>query len=245
MQVSDSALIPEGFGDDAVATLPTNAVTAFAALFGAGNFGLPVPGSAPGDDGKGFDYAAVTLVVIGAGSNVGKLVLQFAKMVGLGRVIAIASLSGEKELKALGATHVVDRYSDDIARDVYAITNGPDEVTRVMDCVNWTYELAAGLISSTRPGTIVTLHQPPTAVAELERLGKTDVKAGIAMGIREYFTDLAGVFWGNIGEWVAQGKILPGKYRVIEGLDVEKINEALDSYRDGKPVLQAVVHPSG
>ncbi len=37
---------------------------------------------------------------------------------------------------------------------------------------------------------------------------------------------------------------MPGKFRVIEGLDAEKINDALDSYRDGKPVLQAVIRPN-
>jgi NADPH2:quinone reductase len=236
--VSDSALVPAGFSDDQVCTLPTNAVTAFTALFNKANFAFPYPFQ------QEFDYAAQTLVIIGAGSNVGRLTVQMAKLVGLGKIIAVASLSGEKELRAMGATHVVDRYSDDIARDVYAITGGQDSVINVMDCVNWTFEFAAQLVSGTRPGKIVTLHQPPTALAELERLGKKDVKAGIALGLREYFTELAEVFWGNIGEWVVQGKVLPGKFRVIEGLDEQKINEALDSYQDGKPVLQAVVHPN-
>lgn len=235
---SDSALVPEGFTDDQAATLPTNAVTAFTALFNKSNFAFPYPRQ--GD----FDYAAQTLVVIGAGSNVGRLTVQMANFVGLGKIIAVASLSGEKELRAMGATHVVDRYSDDIARDIYAITDGQDSVTNVMDCVNWTFEFAAQLVSSTRPGKIMTLHQPPTALAELERLGKKDVKAGIVLGIREYFVELAEMFWENIGEWVAQGNVIPGKFRVIEGLDEQKINEALDSYQDGKPVLQAIVHPN-
>jgi NADPH2:quinone reductase len=236
---SDSALVPEGISDEQAATLPTNAVTAFTALFKATNFAFPFPPT------EGFDYASQTLVIIGGGSNVGRVTLQIAKLIGLGRVIAVASLSGEQELKALGATHVVDRYSDDVARDIYAITGGSDSVTKVFDCVNWTFEFAARLVSSTRPGKIVTLHQAMTAVAELERLGKKEVTANIAMGIREHFTELAAGLWGNIGNWLVQGKIKPGKYRVIEGLDEVKINEALDSYQDGKPVLQAVIRPSG
>jgi NADPH2:quinone reductase len=238
LPVSDSALVPKGFTDDQVSTLPTNAVTAFTALFNKSNFAFPYPRQ------KGFDYAGQTLVIIGAGSNVGRLMVQMAKLVGLGTVIAVASLSGEKELREMGATHVVDRYSDDIARDIYAITGGPDSVANVMDCVNWTYELAAQLVSRTQPGKIVTLHQPTTALAELERLGKKDVKAMLAKGTREYFGELAEVFWGNIGEWLAQGKVVPGKFRIIEGLNEQKINEALDSYQDGKHVLQAVIHPN-
>lgn len=236
---SDSALVPEGFSDDQASTLPVNAVTAFTALFNSTNFAFPYPRQ------EGYDYASQTLVIIGGGSNVGRLTLQMAKLVGLGKVIAVASISGAEELKALGATHVVDRYSDDIARDIYAITGGQDSVTNVLDCVNWTYEFATALVSSTRPGTIVTLHQAETAVAELEKLGKKDVQAGIALGLREYFAELSEALWGSIGQWLTEGKIQPGKYRVIEGLDEENINEALDSYRDGKPVLQAVIHPSG
>lgn len=237
--MSDSALVPSGFSDDQVATLPVNAVTAFTALFNEANFAFPYPRR------EGYGYASQTLVVIGGGSNVGKLTLQMARFVGLGRVIAVASISRKEELEALGATHVVDRHSDDVARDIYAITGGQDSVTNVFDCVNWTYEFACGLVSSTRPGKVVTLHQAATAVAELESLGKNDVKAGLAMGVREYFTELSDIFWGSIGQWLIEGKIQPGKYQVIEGLDEEKINEALDSYRDGKPVLQAVIHPSG
>jgi NADPH2:quinone reductase len=92
-------------------------VTAFAALFGRGNLAIPFPGR---NENKDFDYAAQTLVIIGGGSNVGRLTVQFAKMVGIGRIIAIASIRGEEELKKLGATHVIDRYSKDIPSEVYA-----------------------------------------------------------------------------------------------------------------------------
>ena len=238
LRASDSALVPEGFTDDQMATLPTNAVTAFKALFHSETFHLPFPPS------KTFDYSSKTLVVIGAGSNVGKLTIQFAKMVGLGSVIAVASISGEKELKELGATYVVDRYSEDVVRDVHAIVGGPDVVTYVIDCANWVYDLAANLVSRTRPSVIVTLHRADSAVEALERLEKQKARAMGAKGLREHFTELAEVFWGNIGEWVAEGKILTGKFRVIEGLDAEKVNEALDLYRDGRPVVQAVIHPN-
>jgi NADPH:quinone reductase len=129
-------------------------------------------------------------------------------------------------------------------RDVHAAAGSPEEVTIVFDCVNWKYELAAELVSATGQNNIVTLHPAESVVKELEKLGKKG-RAGIAKGIREHFTELFEAFWGNIGDWVAEGKIKPGKFRVIEGLDAEKVNEALDSYRDGKPIVQAIIHPSG
>jgi NADPH:quinone reductase len=237
LRASDSALVPEGFTDDQVTTLPTNAVTAFTALFHTANFHLPFPPS------KTFDYSSKTIVVIGAGSNVGKLTIQFAKMVRLGTVVAVASRSREKELKDLGATYVVDRHSDDVVRDVHAVVGGPDAVTYVIDCANWVYDLASELVSSTRPSIIVTLHRADSALKALDKLGKKEARAIAGKGLREHFTELAEIFWGNIGEWVAERKILTGKFRVIEGLDAEKVNEALDLYRDGRPVVQAIVHP--
>jgi hypothetical protein len=44
---------------------------------------------------------------------------------------------------------------------------------------------------------------------------------------------------------VCKEKILIPKFRLVKGLDETKVNEALDSYRDGKPVTQAIVHPWG
>ncbi|KAH8805036.1 putative alcohol dehydrogenase [Xylogone sp. PMI_703] len=238
LQVAHSALIPAGFSDDSVATLPCNAVTAFTTLFNQNHLALPFPRS------KTFDYKSRTLVVIGGGSNLGKLILQFAQMVGLGKVIAVASISGEKELLELGATHVVDRFSDDVPRDVYAAAGGRDVVTDVIDAVSWTYELAAELVRSTGPATVLILHKSSTAAEALKRLGKTQAKAGFVVGAREHFTGLAEPFWGNIGQWLTEGRIRPAKFRIIEGLDAQKVNDALDSYRDGKPVVQAIVHPN-
>jgi NADPH:quinone reductase len=237
-----SARVPEGFRDDQAATLPVNAGTSFSALFHPNWFNLPPPFS---PEAKTFDYASQSLVVIGGGSQVGKLTLQFARNVRIGKIIAIASISNEKELKSLGATHVVDRHSSIIVNEVHAIAGGPDSVTRVYDCVSWTYELAAELVSSTLPSKVLTLHVPDNAIELLKKFGKDKAEAIFVIGDRANWKEHAEQFWGQLENWLKEGKILIPKYRTIEGLDEKLVNEALDSYRDGQAVVQAVVHPQG
>ena len=65
------------------------------------------------------------------------------------------------------------------------------------------------------------------------------------IGARFKLMPIADLFWPHIGQWLTEGKILIPKFRIIEGLDEKKVNEALDSYQDGKPVTQAIVHPWG
>jgi NADPH2:quinone reductase len=114
LETNTSAVVPDGFTDDQMVTLPINANTSFAALFHPNWLGFPPPFS---PEAKNFDYAAQSIVIIGAGSNCGKLAIQFARLAGIGVIIAVASLSGEKLLRELGATHVVDRNSKSVVAD--------------------------------------------------------------------------------------------------------------------------------
>jgi len=239
-----SAPVPLGFTDDQLVTLPANATASFAALFHQDWFGfIPPFSSVETQEKPNYDQQAI--VIIGAGSNSGKLAIQFARIRGIGTIIAVASISGAPELKELGATHVVDRHSTTIVEEVQAIAGGPDSVTHVYDCVNWTHELAAALVSSTRPSFIAMLHRSPNVSDELTRLEKGNCVAKTVTGSKNNFAGnpIGDLFWENLGPWVQQGKVKIQKYRTIEGLDERRINDALDSYRDGKPVLQAIVHP--
>lgn len=244
LTLSNSAPVPEGISDDGAATLPINAVTTFAALFHPNHLALPPPWS---PEAASFDYSKETLVVIGAGSNCGRLALQFAKSVGIETVVGIASLSNATELRELGASHVIDRYLSqvELVRQVRGIL-GAGGVLKVLDCVSWTHELAVALVPEDEKSSVATLHRA-TAVADiLEREGKTKAVVGFVMGaVNNWGKEDSAAFWKWLGKVVGEGTVRLPKYRVIEGLDAEKVNEALDSYRDGSAVLQAVVHPGG
>ncbi len=238
-----SALVPAGFTDDQMSTLPINAGTSFSALFHQSWLNFPSPFSI---EAKSFDYSRQKLVILGAGTQCGRLAIQFAKIAGIGTIIAVASISGETELKDLGATHVIDRYSSNIAPEVKAAAGGDEEVTHVYDCANWTFELAADIVAAGVSSRITVLHHSDTVLELLEKKGKNLAKFALVNGSRWNFKgEVNKNYWENLGKWVQEGKIRIPKYRVIEGLDEKRVNEALDSYRDGKPVVQVVVHPNG
>jgi NADPH2:quinone reductase len=244
MRPDFSGPVPSGFTDDQFATLPVNATTSFTALFHPEWLGLVPPFPSFEQESKP-NYEQESLVVIGAGSNVGKLAVQFARIRGIGKIIAVASASRTSELKGLGATHVIDRHSSAIVEEVQAITGGPESATRVYDCVSWTYELAAAIVPQTRPSFILTLHPPQNAVEELTKLGKQNCVAKVVTGSQNNFegSPVGDLFWDTLGTWVQEGKIKIQNYRTIQGLDEKRVNEALDSYRDGSPVVQAIVNP--
>ncbi|TVY36633.1 Dehydrogenase [Lachnellula subtilissima] len=244
LTVSNSAPVPEGIRDEGAATLPINAVTTFAALFHPNHLALPPPWS---QEAVSFDYSKETLVVIGAGSNCGRLALQFAKSVGIATIVAIASISNAKELEELGASHVIDRYlsQEEIVERVWGIV-GAEGVIKVLDCVSWTYELAVALVLKDKKSWVATLHQATTVADILEKEGKVKAVVKFVMGaVNSWGKEDSAAFWKWLGKVVGDGTVRLPKYRVIEGLDAEKINEALDSYQDGSAVLQAVVRPGG
>ena len=100
LEVAATAGVPKGFTDDDVVTLPVNAVTAFAALFHPAGLNLPPPFATAQ---KTFDYKAQTVVIVGGGSNVGKVATQLAALAGIGKIVVVASASHEKQLLGLGA----------------------------------------------------------------------------------------------------------------------------------------------
>jgi NADPH2:quinone reductase len=235
------AKLPEGFDFDEMVTFPVNAGTSFSALFHPLGFEIPPP-FAPNPD---FNAKSETILVIGGGSNVGKLALQYAKMAGIGQVIAIASASNETELKRLGATHVIDRHLSlgEIKEKISELTR-EDGLTKIYDCVSWDYTFALSLLSASKPGTLLALHP----VEEAEKVAKEkglNARVQFVLGNSGFMQPLTSTFWEHLPGWVKQGKLEVGPYKVIEGMNLVKIEEGLDSYRDGGKVVPVIVHPWG
>ncbi|KAL5318347.1 hypothetical protein ACEPPN_013407 [Leptodophora sp. 'Broadleaf-Isolate-01'] len=237
-----SARIPAGFTDDQMATLPINAGTSFSALFHPEWLNFPPPFST---EAKTFDYFKQKLVILGAGTQCGKLAIQFAKIVGIGTIIAVASIGREAELRDLGATHVIDRHSKNVVAEVQKASGGVEEVTHVYDCASWTYELAADLVATEKPSRIAILHHSKTVQSDLDSRGKRLAIVATVVGSQANFHgEESRMYWASLESWVQEGKVRIPEYRMIEGLDEVRVNETLDSYRDGKPVVQAIVHPN-
>lgn len=103
LEVKGMAKSPTSFTDDEVVTLSVNLVTSFIALFQSLGFNFASSVSASSNISvPGYALETQTLVIIGAGSKVGKLDYQSAKLETMGTIIAIASESMGPGLRDLG-----------------------------------------------------------------------------------------------------------------------------------------------
>lgn len=234
-----SAQIPPGFSDDDGATLPTNAIAPLVALFDPTALNIPAPWTSAAVD---FDYAATSLLVLGGGSNCGRFGVQLAALAGIGRIVVVGG--DETELKALGATHIVDRHGSpaEVVARVRDIVG--DELVYAYDAINppATQTIGINALSSTKRGHLARLlptgdvdasHiQPKTHGYELHNVfGSSQARA-----------ELCRPFWERVPQYLADKKIVPTGYAVVQGLDPVKVNEVLDAYRDGKRVTKPHVH---
>jgi NADPH2:quinone reductase len=224
-----AATVPAGISDTTAALYPINAVTAAMSLFSAAGFAWPFPGT---PEAAGFDYAAQKVVIMGGGSNVGRLAIQFARLAGIGTIIAVASASGTELLKRLGATHVVSRQASDVEAQVRGIV--ADELTYVYDTfTKGDQSLGVSLLSDSKKGTFVHITAGAVSEAVLARKnGGIEVK--FVQGISSAIPDFGELFWKQFPTWLETGKVKPLKYKIIEGLDAAKVNEVLDEYREGR-----------
>ncbi|KAL5351168.1 hypothetical protein ACLOAV_003019 [Pseudogymnoascus australis] len=161
--LSATAKLPEGVTFEEASSFPVNAATSAAALFGSGgfDFAAPFPECEADPTTDLSSNGSRAIVVIGGGSNVGKLAIQFARIAKVRRVITVASASNDAHLRTLGATHVIDRYLSNeaiVAEVRKALNDANDGALSVYDCVSWDFSLAISIVSPTEPSIIACLH---------------------------------------------------------------------------------------
>jgi NADPH2:quinone reductase len=222
-----AAIVPEGILDEEAALYPINAVTSAKSFFSPEGFDFPFPGTA---EAANFDCPATHVVILGGGTNCGKLAVQFAKLAGIGTIVAIASASSGPLLRNLGATHVIDRQSANIADQVHAAIKG--EVLNVYDTYG-NLDLGVSLLSEKQKGTLVHITHGKVSEGAIAKK-KAEFEQRFLRGFSGSNPVFGQQFWKQFPVWLKAGDIKPLNYNVIEGMDVDKINEVLDSYRDGK-----------
>ncbi|OCH83815.1 NAD(P)-binding protein, partial [Obba rivulosa] len=84
----------------------------------------------PWKEGGRGKYAGKPIIIFGGSSCVGKFTLQIAKLGGFSPIITTASPRNADLLKALGATHVLDKNlsSEALRQEVVEITSRPVEI---------------------------------------------------------------------------------------------------------------------
>ncbi|CAN9393858.1 unnamed protein product [Alternaria alternata] len=242
-----AAKIPEKNSFEEASGFPVNAVTSAVALFKPEGLGFAAPFAAPASDPMAHSSlnSNRAIVVIGGGSNVGKLAIQFARIAGVGRIIAIGSAKNEAHLRQLGATHVIDRHlnNETIATEVLKILPDTEGALSVYDCVSWEYSLALSVVSRTKPSVIACLHPVETCVQLVKEKG-IFARVQFIRGTTEVLQPLSAGFWRILSKWIEDGHIWIPSYRTADGLEIEAIEHALDSYRDGSSVIPLVVRPN-
>ena len=235
------AKVPGGFSDDDAATLPTNILAPLVALFDEGNLGILAPWS---PEASSFDYRGTTVLILGGGSNCGRFGVQLASLAGIGRIVVVGG--DEIELKSYGATHVLDRHGtpDEVLARIREIVG--DELIYAYDAINppATQTIGINALSSTKKGKFARLL--PLGPVDESQVHKK--KAGYKLinvfGSSHSQPGVSKPFWDRLPQYLVEKKIRPTAYTVVEGLDVDKVNEVLDAYRDGKKVVKTHFHIS-
>ena len=189
-----------------------------------------------------------TLLVIGGGSHVGVFAIQVAKMIGVGRIVAVAGKGPENELRGMGATDVVDRHAKDVLSQVRAIVG--DDLQFAIDTVNSrarSQVLAVAVLSNSMRGTLVTLlpPDPDSKNFTVEEIGPktTGYESKFVPGSSNFHPQFAAEFWKNLPAMIKEGSLPPSEFGVIEGLDEDKVNKVLDRYAKDEEKVKVVIHP--
>lgn len=99
--------IPDTLTFEQAAAFPLVSITAWHMLF-------PLAGLRPGE----------TTLIMGAGSGVGSMAIQMAKLVGARVITTVGSEWKVAKAKAIGADEVIDHSSEDLTKQVKALTDG-------------------------------------------------------------------------------------------------------------------------
>lgn len=237
-----AAKVPSGFTDAQMASVPTNYFTSAVALFDATCFGIPAPWLPAA---KSFDYKSTSVLILGGGSNTGKFGIQLAALAGIGNIIVVAGLKGEADIKALGATHVIDRTKSPakIVAEVREITG--DDLIYAYDTINPPDSQFIGVeaLSNSKTGKFARLLPlGPLDETKLSSKKPAGFKVQDVFGGSNGRVDTAVPLWEQVSSFVEEGKIKPLEYQVIKGLDVDAVNKTLDGYSNGTFSGQCQVH---
>ncbi|OCH85946.1 GroES-like protein [Obba rivulosa] len=238
-----SAKVPDSITSEQAASIPIGLVAAALGLFDP----YTPSGSAklfpPWEEGGRGKYAGKPIVIIGGSSSVGEFAIQLAKLAGFSPLITTASPRNAGALKALGATHVVDRNlpADALAEEVAKITSLPIEVA--LDAISLpTTQNAAYDILAPSGQLVVVLQDAVAAEKKAAQPNKTIVEVHgslAAPGHLKAAASLCSALTGLLEEGAIKPmhvEVLPGGLAgVVDGLERLKNNQV--------SATKLVVHP--
>ena len=179
------------------------------------------------------------LLIVGGGSNCGRLAVQVARLAGITNIVVVGG--DETELETLGATHVINRHGtkEEVLRQIHDAVG--DNLLHVFDTVNFPEGLGFGFdaLSSQKVGKLARLI-PLATVEEPMRKGHEVMDV---LGNQHTHHPLLLQMWERLPEYLERGYVRAKPFTAIKsGLDAAAVDRALDGYRDGARVVKPQIH---
>ncbi|KAJ3140069.1 hypothetical protein HK101_003578 [Irineochytrium annulatum] len=195
---------------DAAATL---SVAAGTTAVGFGLIGVPL---------NGKDVAGKHILIWGASTSVGHVAVQAAAKLGL-KVIATASPKYHDEVKALGASHVIDYRAHDAVAQIRAIAG--DDLVYALDTVGKESSIKViEALSNTKPAKIAVIAAQPEDLADALKASpnKSAERVYGSVYANPHFIQ---PFLDVLVKWLNSGEFKPQRVRVLGGLDAIKVGQ--------------------
>ncbi|KAI0602936.1 GroES-like protein [Biscogniauxia sp. FL1348] len=239
--------VPDGFTLEDAVTLPESLVTAFNTLWA--DLRLPTPWPKPADyqPPRGDDR----ILVWGAASSVGQLVIQVLKFYGYRNIVATASSKHHAHLTDLGVARCFDYRSPSVVDDLLNVQpNGPTPTyPMIIDSIGSQAGSLTPISRIAQHGTTVAVmlpvilkHASDAEAPEYSMDASTSASWGAGVNVRGVRTHF---YWKNemfreklqleiMPALLAQGAVKPIRYRIIEGETLlERATKALNEMRRG------------
>jgi NADPH:quinone reductase len=231
--------------DDAI-TMPTNAVASLWGFIDKTGFGFPLQsafGKTEQDRKKdGFDASKEDFLVVGGGSQIGRLTVQFAKLMGFKSIVVVAGMGNEETLKKMGATHVVDRKLEnaEAIKQIRGIVG--NNLKYAFNTVSDDKTIAVGSLSDkleTHLNNVLFADVKDKALA-----GEKQYRDTLSLGQSMINPEAAHLFWDILPTWMKNGVLTVPIWTIIDGLDAVKAQKVMDKYSAGTAVADHThIHP--
>ncbi|KAI0342613.1 GroES-like protein [Trametopsis cervina] len=235
-----AAKIPANLTFEQAATVPLTLATA--------SFGLySPPKPIPDHGGAGFTphweeggrgkYAGQPILILGGSSAVGQHTIQSAKLSGFSPIITTASKHNEEYLKAMGATHIIDRKVS-LPEGLKAITSEPLKI--VFDAIGdkATQEMGHDVLAP--GGTLIIVIG--CQIDESKRTKDKSVVVVFGSAHDPQQRALGVSMYSKMTELLEKGEIKPNNVEIVTG-GLEGIPAALQKLQDGKVSACKLVAP--
>ncbi|KAH6639473.1 chaperonin 10-like protein [Boeremia exigua] len=222
--------VPGSISPEAAATVPLACCTAWLALLSKDCLGI---------DRKSGKQTSV--LIWGGSSSVGLYAIQIARQHNF-NIVTVCSPKHHDRVKSLGADHVFDYKSDDVANQIKSVA---PNIQYIFDTIgDKSSSATASYALGEEGGTLCTVRPGKANTEDVSSQTKvTDVLVWTAFLKDHQYKDfkwpanpadhkLSVELFENLPLWLDDGTIKPNEHKLLNGL--EKVPEGFQEYRDGK-----------